>query len=166
MPIIEPAERFLMRIFLISDDVAAYRELMHEYQTEASQPYYKTQHNNEPLKLMRRGLITSIIAPALRKTIESGARAQAIHSTAETAIAMTRYKLEHGAYPVTLEPLVPDYLDEIPADPFDGKPLRLAHKADQWIVYSIGPDGVDDGGTPSEHMTKKGDITFVLKAAK
>ena len=37
-------------------------------------------------------------------------------------------------------------LREVPADPFDGKPLRCKRTDDGLIVYAVGPDGEDHGG--------------------
>jgi len=34
----------------------------------------------------------------------------------------------------------------MPLDPFDGAPLRYKPLAKGYVVYSIGPDGHDDGG--------------------
>ena len=34
----------------------------------------------------------------------------------------------------------------MPLDPYDGKPLRYRRVADGVIVYSVGPDGSDNGG--------------------
>ena len=31
-------------------------------------------------------------------------------------------------------------------DPFDGKPLRLKHTKEGWVVYCVAENGVDDGG--------------------
>jgi hypothetical protein len=73
---------------------------------------------------------------------------------------MTRFRLDHGTFPPHLTDLVPAYLDAVPTDPFDGHPLRLAIKANRWIIYSIGPDGIDNGG--AEMVQGKGDITFTL----
>ena len=43
----------------------------------------------------------------------------------ETALAIERYRLaHHDQLPATLQDLVPAYLPAVPADPFDGKPLR------------------------------------------
>ncbi len=77
---------------------------------------------------------------------------------AQAAVAMTRFRLDHGTLPSHLDDLVPAYLEAVPIDPFDGHPLRLAIKNNQWIIYSIGPDGVDDGGIEMVHG--KGDVTF------
>jgi len=35
---------------------------------------------------------------------------------------------------------------EATIDPFDGKPLKLKHTKDGWIVYSVMVNGIDDGG--------------------
>jgi len=35
---------------------------------------------------------------------------------------------------------------DVGRDPFDGKPLRIQRKTNGWLVYSVGPDRVDDGG--------------------
>ena len=157
----------LVRVFLLADDVAAYRELMEGYQRMAAEPYFKMDRDAEPLMyLPRDGLLTSELAPAFSSAMTAAARAQAIHAEAQTAVAATRYRLDHGNLPDSLELLVPNYLDEIPLDPFDGKPMRLVHKKDQWIIYSIGPDGKDDGGGPYDYPSKKGDISFILKVGK
>ncbi len=67
-----------------------------------------------------------------------------------TALALKRYKLAHGAFPESLDALVPKYLTTIPLDPSDGKALRYRLESDgKFKLYSIGEDGVDNGGDPS-----------------
>jgi hypothetical protein len=67
-----------------------------------------------------------------------------------TALALKRYQLHHGQYPAELAGLVPEFLPSIPRDPADGKPLRYQHKPDgAFLLYSIGEDGVDNGGDAS-----------------
>ncbi len=62
-------------------------------------------------------------------------------------LALRAYRLDHGAYPAGLSDLVPDYLDAVPNDPFaEDVPLRYRIDGDRYILYSVGPDGVDDGG--------------------
>ncbi len=65
-----------------------------------------------------------------------------------TALAAERYRLAHGDWPAALEELVPDYLDEVPADPYNhGKPLSVKRHGDRLVIYSFGQDQDDDGGT-------------------
>jgi len=53
-------------------------------------------------------------------------------------LAMKAFKLEKGRLPATLDELVPDYLDAVPLDDFDGKPLR--YNPAKKIVYTVGKD--------------------------
>jgi hypothetical protein len=67
-----------------------------------------------------------------------------------TAIALKRYHLQHGAYPATLNELVPAFLPAVPGDFMDGKPLRYRLRPDgDFLLYSVGEDGIDDGGDPT-----------------
>ena len=45
-----------------------------------------------------------------------------------------------------LDDLVPAFLDKVPQDLFDGKPMRYITQSRRYIVYSIGKDRTDDGG--------------------
>jgi len=45
---------------------------------------------------------------------------------------------------------VPAYLKAIPADPFTAKGiLKYKVTGKSYLLYSVGPDGKDDGGMPS-----------------
>ncbi len=63
-----------------------------------------------------------------------------------TMVALRLYEQEHGAYPDTLERLVPDYLPAIPVDPFGGGLLKYRRQATSYVVYSLGLNLRDDGG--------------------
>ena len=74
-----------------------------------------------------------------------------------TAIALERYRGRHGAYPATLEALAPRLLAEPPIDFMDGKPLRYRHTNDgQFVLYSVGLSGVDDGGRMQSPQRPRG----------
>ncbi len=65
---------------------------------------------------------------------------------ADAAIGVQRYFRVHGKLPEKLDELVPTFLPSVPMDPYDGKPLRYVVRQDEYVVYSIGKNGVDDGG--------------------
>ena len=70
---------------------------------------------------------------------------------ARTALAIQRYRLAHNnALPSRLDDLVPAFLDAVPTDPFGGKPLRYQQRPAGFVVYSVGRDGVDNGGKEYE----------------
>jgi hypothetical protein len=65
------------------------------------------------------------------------------------AIALKRYQLRTGTYPSDLSALVPDFLPALPHDWMDGKPLCYRLNPDgTFTLYSVGDNGVDDGGDP------------------
>jgi len=73
-----------------------------------------------------------------------------------TAIALKRFELKHGKLPAKLEDMTPEFLPDVPRDPVDGQPLRYRQNPDgTFLLYSIGADGVDDGGDPT-HATSGG----------
>ena len=84
---------------------------------------------------------------------------------ARAALAVERYRIDHGRFPVSLEEVVPGYLDTLLLDPFDEKPLRYRLTDREAIVYSLGEDGIDNQGEV-EHRTKQekvpGDLGFIL----
>jgi hypothetical protein len=55
-------------------------------------------------------------------------------------------------------------LRAVPADPYDLRPLRLKRLPDGLVIYTLGPDGKDDGGTLNrQNPTDLGsDIGFQL----
>ena len=75
-----------------------------------------------------------------------------------TVLAIERWRLTHnGRLPDSLKDLVPGFLPTVPLDPFDEKPLRYKKSAQGYIVYSIGPDLVDDGGKERTYSTNESD---------
>jgi hypothetical protein len=63
-------------------------------------------------------------------------------------LALRCYQSEQGRAPTGLEQLVPKYLQHVPSDPFSGSPLIYRQQGTNWLAYSVGEDGVDDGGKP------------------
>jgi hypothetical protein len=67
-----------------------------------------------------------------------------------TAVALKRFQLKQGKLPETLDELVPAFLSAVPIDPNNGKPLHYQPNTDgTYLLYSVGEDGVDDGGDPT-----------------
>ncbi len=65
----------------------------------------------------------------------------------QTALGLESYRLKHqGQLPPDLSSLTPELSKEVTLDPFDGQPLRYKRLPKGYMIYSIGPDGNDDGG--------------------
>ena len=63
-------------------------------------------------------------------------------------LALRCYRCEQGNGPGSLALLAPKYLQRLPSDPFGGNPLVYRPVGTNWLLYSLGPDRVDDGGKP------------------
>ncbi len=75
----------------------------------------------------------------------------------QTETAIYWYLRKTGRFPHSLRKLVPRYLPSIPEDPFNyDKPLiyRLNSKGESFLLYSVGPDQVDNGGKPMKRYWK------------
>ncbi len=88
-------------------------------------------------------LVAFMLMPTLYRIAEFRFAADLEHAAARLRLAARAYELEKGRPPPSLEALVPDYLDAVPADPFDGKPLR--YDPARRLVWSVGKDLVDEG---------------------
>lgn len=67
------------------------------------------------------------------------------------SLALESHRTMHGIYPATLEDIDPSLIDTAPRDPFtDDQPLQYRREGDTYVLYSVGPDGEDDGGTAME----------------
>ena len=97
---------------------------------------------------------------AFKASLEADARLAALH----TSLAVESYRLAHsGKIPAGLPELVPDFLPAVPRDPFDGQPLRFKTLPRGYVIYSIGADGVDDGGLEKTNNAVKYDVTITVE---
>jgi hypothetical protein len=160
----------LMRVFFIPDDLRAYRQCMEAERARAAEPYYRPEAaaalEEIGLHGKRSGLLTSILVPDLNRAFQTEAEDEALHAAGQVGVAVARYRLDHNAFPPNFDALVPRYLDEIPHDPFDGKPLRYRNHGDDFLLYSLGPDRKDDGGAPFDQRTGSGDLVFTVKSSR
>jgi hypothetical protein len=97
-------------------------------------------------------LANQILLPVFSQAGSAVVRERATRVCTAGLAAVLAYKARHGRYPKTLaEAGVTDL------DPFDGKPLKLRIDGDGCRVYSVGPDGMDDGGVRREDLKNASD---------
>ncbi len=103
-----------------------------------------------------------MLLPAVDRAFEKFVQAEAAVRSAVTGCALERYRLRHGSYPATLDPLVPDFLAQVPLDPVNHQPLRYARTDDGLFrLWSVGLNGIDDGGIfLSEATSESGNLDW------
>lgn len=85
-------------------------------------------------------------------TALSVATALALVRTSDAALAIERYRRANGgAIPDSLSQLVPALLPSVPIDPFSGREIVYRRTPDGCVVYSLGVNQKDDGGTKVEY---------------
>jgi hypothetical protein len=98
----------------------------------------------DPRFLFTQGVLAVQRVPVRLLSVEAG------REMVVTAIALKRYQLSYGEYPTQLAALAPAFIPATPHDPVDGQALRYRRNADgSFLLYSIGDDGVDNGGDPN-----------------
>jgi hypothetical protein len=105
---------------------------------------------------------------SLRQALPHEADSMALIRSAQTALAVERFRQANGKLPQQLDELVPQFLPAVPEDPFNGQPLHYHHLEKGYVVYSIGSDGEDNGGRERPADVKSSDkthydITFTVE---
>jgi len=108
------------------------------------------------------GWMSHMTMPNFARALEHVARIQTMVSEARIVCAMERCRMERGQYPESLADLAPQFIDHLPVEVINGAPLRYRRTNDRkFLLYSIGWNETDDGGTPTvgENTSAKPDFT-------
>ncbi|MGE5293746.1 MAG: hypothetical protein ACM3VT_02865 [Solirubrobacterales bacterium] len=152
---------------------ATYLDLMRQYIEAGRLPASERLRRFREIEARRASLpesyaIVRIVMPSVETLASVDLANQARLQTAQTAVAVERYRIAAGRLPESLADLVSTHLDAIPEDPFDGRPLRYRTSQTGYIIYSIGRDEKDSGG--KERLPGRAgreqtdyDITFIVE---
>ncbi|MBI4718350.1 MAG: hypothetical protein HY763_11130 [Planctomycetes bacterium] len=99
------------------------------------------------------------------RAVEMHFRSVACRRLSATALAIRMFEVERGRKPERLGELVPDYLAKVPSDPFSptGDNIRYLPDAQPAVLYSVGANGIDDGGAFRPDRWNLPDEVFVLR---
>ena len=81
--------------------------------------------------------------------------------------AVCSRSVEAKKLPESLDALAPEFLEELPEDPFTGDDLRYERRDKGYIIYSVGRDRKDDHGLEEANKKKSVDgksydLTFLV----
>lgn len=110
-------------------------------------------------------ILCTKLLPAYKVCFNAQYSAEAKQSLSQTGIALERYRLKTGAYPSSLEKLVPEFLPSAPRDAFtESSPLIYRLQDDgSYLLYSVGRNRQDDRGVENPQDADEGDLVFSLK---
>jgi len=100
--------------------------------------------------------------PHFLKGWQTTAHNQTLANEAQIVCALERYRLAVGQYPETLDALSPQFIEKLPHDIIGGQPLIYRRidppsqgsvaASGKFLLYSVGWNEMDDGGTSSDKM--------------
>lgn len=115
------------------DQIAGIRDVQHTIETTVEGTFIN----------LRPGMfLVSNLFPAFDRACILEAASLEYRDLARTAAALARYRALHHAYPPTLAALSPSP----PRDRFTGAPLQYTPAPPGYLLYSVGPNGIDNGG--------------------
>jgi hypothetical protein len=128
-------------------DRAGFLRQMNELIEAAQLPIEQQQAAFDRVRTAQKAAGDRNLFPFLDAVIRAYLRLQANLRCAIAAIAAERYRLVYDAWPMSLEAVVKEgTLAKMPRDPYDGQPLRYKAAGGGVLIYSIGPDRIDNGG--------------------
>jgi hypothetical protein len=109
-------------------------------------PYSQTQKAVVPTQL---DPFTQYFGTSSNRSAQNEARNATSNNMLLLRLALRAYIAQHKTAPPTLSALVPDILKKVPTDIYnDGKPLFYQPKGATYRLWSVGPDMINNGGTP------------------
>jgi hypothetical protein len=112
-------------------------------------------------------LVGALAAILLRPAAPEQTASRAWRVLERTGEALEAYSAVEGRYPDDLEQLVPRELSSVPEDPWSpGNPLRYSPPPGNpagRILYSVGPDRLDQRGVPRDPVTGAGDLVYPVR---
>ncbi|MGJ8640830.1 MAG: hypothetical protein ACSHYA_15680 [Opitutaceae bacterium] len=100
-------------------------------------------------------IVLENLYPGMPAIQEVSTKCEASSRAMQIRLALAAYYSKFGELPDSLGQLVPIYLKSIPLDPFGGEPMR--YSKERAIVYSVGNDFIDDGGSKLDFMHESED---------
>ncbi|MGB2984586.1 MAG: hypothetical protein WBE26_01775 [Phycisphaerae bacterium] len=110
--------------------------------------------DDEVARLPRSQGAVKLLMMNWKRTAQQHLRSLGGLKAARLAVAAEQFRLKAGRLPESLDELVPQYLDAVPTDPFDGQPMRFAVTEKGIVIYSVGANLADDGGIVAWQKTK------------
>ncbi len=87
-----------------------------------------------------------LLMPSLDNLVKTKYSSDFKFNSTKVAYALKAYQLDHKNYPENLAQLVPEYLPEIPPDPFSGQEPIYKTTEKGFLIYSVGPNQKDEKG--------------------
>lgn len=119
---------------------------------------------DRPNDIPEGSIVANICLRPVSMPMRTRDRAQAQINISRIALALSVYHGKHKTYPATLKEIADFFGGKLPIDPFSGKGF-VYQQGMGYVLYSIGPNLVDDNGQDSsrKYPADDGDIVWRMK---
>lgn len=111
-------------------------------------------------------LLYCMDSPSITVVGEMDIRARSSRDLSEIALALELFRLKYGKFPSRLEELKPEFLETLPVDRFSDEPLRYVVEERGYLLYSTGPNRIDDRGAEWNNPPGADDVRLQIKLAR
>jgi hypothetical protein len=101
--------------------------------------------------------VSAMLAPSIIPVRREQLAARMRCLLGAVALAAEEFRMEKGRWPENLQEIVPKYLKTVPEDAFGTGPVRYRRDETGARLYSLGRDGIDNGGRTREEVEKMHD---------
>lgn len=147
---------------LVNMDEEAYTETLTRMGEISWLPYYEAKPQMDALEhdienMSRLRVMSRTMLPALTRAIDAEARNETSLRLLQVGLSIEQYHNQNGAWPDSLDALAPSFGGNVPMDPYTGRPFVYKPTQDNFVLYSVATNGVDDDG---KFDYRQGDIVW------
>ena len=99
-------------------------------------------------KIIDNTLMHLVSETMFRGIHENKCQKEFLLSASQVLLAIKAYTIDNNDYPLSLDELVPKYINKIPNDSFSDESIK--YDPSKKIIYSVGKEGIDLGGSEGE----------------
>ncbi len=156
----------LYTVFLLEADFSDFQRTLTAWRRATQKTWTDWQREEAEFDRRRgnpqeRHIFGSLLLPAVKGAAEYMAVSEGQRSLVRLALAARTHRRTTGSWPANPEALAG--IMSWPRDPFTDSPLRAEVREGKLVLWSIGPDGVDDHGDKEWDRAKKtGDLVLTV----
>ena len=156
----------LWRVYMGPDDLLFIQRAFRDYQqahreSSAATPfnwsYLYSSLQNQPGGVW----YVRYMKPKIESEARYGCDVTTLRQMVRLVVALAEYKAKHGKYPEQLQALRPDFLDQLPSDPWDGGALRMK-RTDKGTMLFTDRNNKGEPLLSPNHRWQRGDIVLWL----
>ncbi len=110
--------------------------------------------------------LIDLLTPGFEQMQNAHDRTEQMHQHLYIAFVLAAFHHDTGRYPERLADLTPKYAAALPNDLFSGRPLIYRPSENGYLLYSVGINGVDEGGGPPDRYVPGGNISVRIPLSK